>query len=159
MRHFAVVLFLASVALAQPDAPSAIQNPQPEWKCRSVDASSSRCFNSQFEKPEKPKVFDREFKLWTAVSAVALVADVESTMRAKSKCHPGQCRELNPLYGRNPTRGRMYAINVPMWGAGILVGHWLKKECPANGCGWWRFPLMAFTASHTVGAVHNFVRF
>lgn len=97
-------------------------------------------------RPE-PKVVDKKFVALLALAAGAAVADVELT----SRCLRAQtCTEANPIYGRNPSRGRMYAISIPILGGQMGLSAWLKHRHPFRKT--WMFPMIGGTAAHGIGA-------
>jgi hypothetical protein len=83
---------------------------------------------SQEEKPQKVKkrrVMD--IKFWLAALAVVgtTVLDVETT----SHClRNSSCREGNPIFGRNPSRARLYGVKGSLAGFTICSTWWWKRD-------------------------------
>jgi hypothetical protein len=94
-----------------------------------------------------PRVFDRKFKMLTALSIATMMADLESTL------HCGQCREINPLYGAHPTRVRLYGINAPFLVGELMVSRMLRKRLPEGKS--WMIPSLSMSAAHMVGVASN----
>lgn len=65
---------------------------------------------AQAQQVKKKKVWDK--KLWTVVilMTVANIADAETTVGAVKRGHV----EANPIFGKNPGRGRIYAVKIPV---------------------------------------------
>src|ERR1700692_2894891 len=99
-----------------------------------------------------PRTVDGKFILLQAVSAAALVADVETTVRDR---HRSNSVELNPLFGQHPTRARLYSINVPLNVLSLYVSYRYKKKEP-NGKAWKVGPAL-FIAVHTAAAINNLI--
>lgn len=53
----------------------------------------------------------RTFNHWRYAGWVAAAADIASTQRCLNR---GTCEEGNPLYGENPSLGKMIAIRLPL---------------------------------------------
>ena len=73
----------------------------------------------------KRKVFDKKFWLATLVVVGSTVLDVESTARCLRR--PG-CAEGNSIYGRHPSRGRLYGIKGPLAAFTIWSTWWWKRD-------------------------------
>jgi len=100
------------------------------------------------ERP-KPKVrtFNRSFTVLALLSAAAMVADVELTANCL-KTVPN-CRESNPLMGSDPSRARLYGVNVPIYAGTILLSRMLRHRSPDRKV--WMTPFLSFTGAHVVG--------
>jgi len=73
----------------------------------------------------KRKIFDKKFWLATAVIVGTTVLDIETTAR----CALSQtCGERNPLWGRHPTRAKMYGIKGSLAGFTIWSTWWWKRD-------------------------------
>ena len=96
------------------------------------------------------KVWDKQFTAYTAALWVATVIDVESTQSALNSCTG--CQELNPIFGDDPSRARMYAVAVPV-NVGMM---WLSYRWKKQGKKWWMLPMIAPTAGHGIAAGFNF---
>lgn len=101
--------------------------------------------------PVKPRVFDRTFAFLTVMAAAATVADVELTANCLKTA--ANCRESNPLMGKDPSRGRMYGVNVPIFAGEMMVSRMLRRKSPERKS--WMMPPLALTGMHTVGAASN----
>jgi hypothetical protein len=93
-----------------------------------------------------PKTWDTSFFLLSGVATALTVADMELTARCTAR---QTCSEVNPLYGTNPTRARLYGISLPMLGGQLFLAQWLKHRHPGRKV--WMMPLIANSASHAVG--------
>lgn len=90
-----------------------------------------------------------EWLILAAASSALMVADVERTQNCLAAL---TCYEINPLYGRHPSRARMYAIVVPITVAASYAGWKFRK-----GKHWyWWIPQVVSIGSHTVGVTVRF---
>jgi hypothetical protein len=98
--------------------------------------------------PSRPssKTWDTTFVLLSGVATALTVADMELTARCTAR---QTCSEVNPLYGANPTRARLYGISLPMLGGELFLARWLKHRHPDRKV--WMMPLIANSATHAVG--------
>jgi hypothetical protein len=101
-----------------------------------------------FAEQPTPPLFDRKFKILTALSIVTMTADLESTLHCAQSC-----REVNPLYGSHPTRARLYGINAPFVVGELMISRMLRKRVPEGKS--WTFPALAVSAAHLVGVASN----
>jgi hypothetical protein len=99
-----------------------------------------------------PRTLDSRFILLQALSAVALVTDVETTVR---DLQGSKSVELNPLFGQHPTRARLYGINVPLNLLSFYVSYRYKKREPQGRA--WKVGPALFIAVHTAAAINNLV--
>ena len=99
-----------------------------------------------------PRTVDSRFILLQTLSAVALVADVETTVR---DLQGSNSVELNPLFGQHPTRARLYGINVPLNLISLYVSYRYKKREPQGRA--WKIGPALFIAVHTTAAINNMV--
>ncbi len=99
-----------------------------------------------------------EFALLVMAAAVATVVDVESTVRAQ---RDPEAVEVNSwIYGRRPTRARMYGVNLPLAAGFAYLTYDLKKRsCPSSNSSAWRAPLLLLTIGHAAAATINLVNF
>lgn len=104
----------------------------------------------------KQRVAGPEFLLWTVATGAATVLDVESTALALQR--PGAQEGNSWIYGTHPTRGRMYAINVPVDILFAYLAYRAKSHPCTSRCGMWRFPLAALTIVHTTAGTANMLR-
>ncbi len=95
---------------------------------------------------------DRKFILLQALSAMALVADVETTVRDLQGQTIG---ELNPLFGQHPTRARLYGMNVPLNILTFYVSYHYKKSQPNRNL--WKVAPAVSIAVHTGATVNNLI--
>jgi hypothetical protein len=99
-----------------------------------------------------PRTLDRKFILLQTLSAAALVADVETTMRDLG----GQrASELNPLFGQHPTRARLYGINVPLNVLSFYVSYHFKKTEPSRSL--WKVGPALSLAVHATATINNLI--
>ncbi|MBI1750456.1 MAG: hypothetical protein HY234_03740 [Acidobacteria bacterium] len=75
-------------------------------------------------KKRKVRVFDKKFWLVTAAVVGTAILDVESTARCINN---HTCGESNPLFGKNPTRAKMYGIKGSIAGFAIWSTWWWKN--------------------------------
>jgi hypothetical protein len=103
-------------------------------------------------KGSAPRTLDRKFILLQTLSAAALVADVETTMRDLG----GQrASELNPLFGQHPTRARLYGINVPLNVLSFYVSYHFKKTEPSRSL--WKVGPALSLAVHATATINNLI--
>jgi hypothetical protein len=103
-------------------------------------------------KGSAPRTLDRKFILLQTLSAAALVADVETTMRDLG----GQrASELNPLFGQHPTRARLYGINVPLNVLSFYVSYHFKKTDPSRSL--WKVGPALSLAVHATATINNLI--
>lgn len=106
--------------------------------------------------PVPHKTADKAFWVSTLLSVGLTVADAENTKYALGR--PG-ATESNPLFGKNPSRARMYGIMLPIAGLTSYYSFRYKREddaLKAAGYGghkyvkWW-LPNLFNTAEHALG--------
>lgn len=74
---------------------------------------------------KKRKIFDKKFWLTTAFVVGATVLDIETTAR----CRPNtNCAEANPLWGKHPSRAKMYGIKGSFAVFAISSTWWWKRD-------------------------------
>jgi hypothetical protein len=100
-----------------------------------------------------------EFAVLLGTAAMALVLDIESTKYAQLA---PEAAEVNSwIFGERPSRGRMYAVSVPVT---VALAAWagrlkLRSSVEAKN-GWvWRLPLWGLTLGHGVAAAANFLNY
>ena len=81
--------------------------------------------NKRVQLSRKIKVLDKKFWLATLVIVGTTLLDVESTAHCVGN---HTCAEGNPIYGKHPTRARMYAIKAPLAGFTIWATWSTKKD-------------------------------
>jgi hypothetical protein len=94
---------------------------------------------------------NRTFLLLATISAAAMVADVELTancLRTVANCH-----EANPLLGSNPSRTRLYGVNVPLYAGEMLMSRAFRRKYPDRKL--WMLPVLSTTGAHIAGAASN----
>jgi hypothetical protein len=94
------------------------------------------------------KTVDKKFLLLFGVTAVLTVTDIELTQHC---LRAGTCREANFLYGANPTRARMYGINVPLLGTQMMFSAWLKRHRPERNQ--WMIAPITGSVAHGIGSI------
>jgi hypothetical protein len=99
--------------------------------------------------PARPRTFDRTFALLATVSAAMMVADVELTANCVKTV--ANCREANPLFGSDPSRARLYGVNVPIYAGEVLLSQILRRKFPERKS--WMRPFLSLTGAHGVGVV------
>jgi hypothetical protein len=128
-----------------------------------VTDSSSSSFTSQQQLLVSPsKKMDRKYSIKTVPFAIAVgvmiagtVADVETTAAALERCK--NSHEVNSwLYGRRPSRGRMYGINVPIMAAVTWIAAKNKQDKRAGDFhAMWPITLLVTGGVHGFAAAHN----
>lgn len=103
--------------------------------------------------PGKQKVADRtidkKFLVLFGVATALTVTDIEVTQQC---LHARTCSEANTFYyGSNPTRARMYGINVPILGAQMISSAWFKRRHPEHKQ--WMISPLADSVSHGIGSI------
>ena len=105
--------------------------------------------------PKKKRVADKKFWGAVVVMIAASIADAESTVHWMKVCPT--CRELNSwLYGRRPTRKRMYLTLLPIAAAEIWGMWWVKRDDMKQGTKVWMVIPIAHTAGHGGAAAYNY---
>ncbi len=99
--------------------------------------------------PVRPHTFDRTFALLATMSAAMMVADLELTANCVKTVT--NCREANPLFGSDPSRARLYGVNVPIYAGEVLVSQLLRRKFPERKS--WMRPFLSLTGAHGVGVV------
>lgn len=99
------------------------------------------------------RILDRKFILLYSLSTVALLADLETTVRAVA-AQP-RATELNPLFGEHPTRARLYGIAVPLNALSFYLSYHAKKTEPKRR--WWIIGPGVSLAVHSAAAINNLV--
>ena len=95
------------------------------------------------------RVWDKQFTAYTAALWAATVLDVETTRSALDNCVG--CQEGNPMFGDDPSRGRIYAVMAPI-NVGVM---WLSYRMKKRGSKWWMMPMLAPTTGHGIAASLN----
>jgi hypothetical protein len=103
--------------------------------------------------PNEVKVhrFNRTFVFLATVSAAATIADIELTANCLKTV--GNCRESNPLLGSDPSRARLYSVNVPIYASQMMLSRMLQRRFPQRKL--WMVPFLSSTGTHAVGAASN----
>ena len=96
-----------------------------------------------------PRTIDRQFILLNSLLVAATLTDAELTLHCVNSLN---CRELNPILGSHPTRGRMYALAVPLTALSVYLSYHYKRKSPSKG--WWKVYPITFSAVHTVGPIY-----
>ncbi len=159
MRGIFTILLLCSAAysIAQPMPPARIEAVSSPELLAALHAFEPLAPGTTFimERPVpaqvKPRIFDRTFAFLAAVSAAAMVADIELTANCLKTAV--NCHEANPLMGKDPSRARLYGINVPIYAGEILISRLLRRKERNT----WMMPLVSVTGMHAVGAASNLV--
>lgn len=94
------------------------------------------------------RTVDKKFLILFGMAAVLTVTDIELSQHC---LQAGTCHEANPLYGTNPTRARMYGMNIPILGAQTILSAWLKRRHPERNQ--WMISPIAESAFHGIGSI------
>jgi hypothetical protein len=81
--------------------------------------------NQEMKDVPKRKIFDKKFWLATAAIVGTTVLDVETTARCLRR---PACAEGNSLWGRSPSRAKMYGIKGSLAGFTIFSTWWWKRD-------------------------------
>ncbi len=100
---------------------------------------------------ERMRTADRSFWLTHVFQIAATVADIESTQYGLAH----GAREANPLFGSHPSRGKQYAISMPLSAAVVGWSYRLKRSAPHSRH--WLIPPIVIGTMHTVAVCHNFL--
>jgi hypothetical protein len=138
-----------------PEAPSTSLGDSSSGDAREVSESHFVSPTLELEKNagKGGRTLDRHFILLNTLSAVALVADLETTVRGVE----GQAKgaELNPLFGSHPTRARLYGIAVPLNIFSLYVSYHYKKIEPRGSI--WKLGPGVSIGVHTAAAINNLI--
>jgi hypothetical protein len=96
---------------------------------------------------------DSKFVLLNTLSAVAVLADIETTARVLEK--QPKAFELNPLFGKHPTRARLYGIAVPLNAFSFYLSYQAKRIAPRRSV-WAAGPKVSIVV-HTAAAINNLI--
>jgi hypothetical protein len=105
--------------------------------------------------PERPSKVDKGFLAMAAIATATTILDVEVTAHCVHSV--AGCHESNFLYGSDPTRARLYAVNAPVLGTELLLSRWLKRKYPDRKL--WMVPALSLSVGHIVGAAPGFRTF
>jgi hypothetical protein len=100
----------------------------------------------------KPRTIDRQFILLNTLLVAVTLADAETTLNCLSS---PRCHEVNPILGSHPTRGKMYALAVPLTTVSVYLSYHYKRKSPSKG--WWKVYPLTFSAVHSVGPIHQLI--
>ena len=105
---------------------------------------------------KKKRVTDKKFWFAAATMVATSMLDIESTQRAFNRCP--ECRELNSwLFGKRPTRRRMYLTLMPITAAEVVGMYFVKKDDLKNNTKAWIVVPIAHNAGHGGAAIYNYV--
>ena len=147
--------YRATASSSLPDAPSMFRGPN--TTDGTGDLSGTRIVSpplaAEPNTSSRRYTLDREFILLHSLSAVALVADLETT----AHLFTGQPKatELNPLFGKHPTRARLYGIAVPLDALSFYMSYRAKKAQPKRSL--WRITPGVSIAVHSAAAINNLI--
>jgi len=96
---------------------------------------------------------DRKFILLHTLSTMALIADLETTARGLAR--QPKPTELNPLFGSDPTRARLYGIGVPLSAFAFYLSYHSKKIAPRRSV--WKVGPELSIAVHSAAAINNLI--
>jgi hypothetical protein len=140
-----------SVGLNPAWLPAVTVNPQPNPDRQAVKTSAFLASTRPAKR--QAHVFDRKFATLLGVATAMSIVDVQLTQRC---IEADTCHEVNPIYGSNPSAGRMYGISFAILGGETLVSRWLRKYHPESSA--WIAPLVATSAAHGAGAITAGIR-
>ena len=106
--------------------------------------------------PIPHRTTDKVWWISNILQASSMIGDVELSLH-ELNIHPG-AYEVNPLFGKRPSRARYYAIEGPLTGIAIWSSHHYKRESDAlRGAGYpdhkyakWHLLNDIITAEHLV---------
>ncbi len=104
------------------------------------------------ESYKPPRTIDRQFIVLNALQVLAAIADAETTLNCVSS---PRCGEVNPILGSHPTRGKMYALAVPLTALSVYLSYHYRRKGPTRD--WWRAYPLTLSAVHAFGAVNNLI--
>lgn len=100
---------------------------------------------------DKAHTLGRSFAILATVSAATTVADIELSVNCMRTVV--NCREANPLMGSDPSRARLYGVNVPIYVGQVVLSRMLKRKFPERKL--WLMPLLSLTGTHAAGVASN----
>ena len=104
---------------------------------------------------KKRRVADKKFWIATAVIVAASALDVESTMHWQRACPA--CREMNSwLYGKRPSRKRMYLTLGAITGLEVWGMWWVKRDDMKQGTKVWVVIPVLHAGAHSGAAAYNY---
>ena len=104
---------------------------------------------------KKKRVANKKFWFAAATMVVTSILDVESTKYAFNRCP--ECRELNSwLYGKRPTRKRMYLTLMPITAAEIGAMWYVKRDDDLQQTKAWIVVPIVHNAAHGGAAIWNY---
>jgi len=152
---------LTSTTFAEPpDAPSATR--QKQQLAAAGNPTTSSAAQQRFTVVSTPNRLDRKYSIKTwqygvavAVMAAGTVADMETTVRGLERCKNGH--EVNSwLYGRRPSRARLYGINIPIMAGVAWVAAKTKQDKKSGDFhAMWPVPMLITAGVHGMVAAHN----
>jgi hypothetical protein len=150
-------LILALLMSGSACAQSLPDKPTPHVTVTLRDDATRRIFKQQIAIPHRTA--DRSWWLAMAGSTLLTVADVENTVYC---LHSGVCVEDNPLYGRDPSRLRLWSLSGPTLAAtGYLSWREKRAEDAEKAFGvklsrvrWYWLPIVN-GASHLFGVAYT----
>jgi hypothetical protein len=158
-----LVLALAVSSLSQqttnvnfPEAPSAIWNgPNPTGTTLAPSGTAFVPPTLAIERNTNKSwhTLDRKFILLQTFSTMALLADLETTARGLAQ--QPRATELNPLFGKDPSRARLYGIAVPLNIFPFYLSYHSKKIAPRRSV--WKVGPEMCIAVHTAAAINNVI--
>lgn len=96
------------------------------------------------------RTVDRKFIMLNGLSALAAVADLETTARGLATTNAS---ELNPLFGRHPSQIRVYAEGASFQSLLILFNYSLKKRGPRRKT--WESAVYLTIVAHSAATIGN----
>ena len=107
--------------------------------------------------PVPHRTADRAYTTWAIVSQFATIADNENSLYS---IKDNRARELNPLLGTHPSRGRYYAVGEVFYALTSYASYRSKREADAARAfgarpdfthRYWWMSMAGNTAVHVVG--------
>lgn len=101
-------------------------------------------------KRNKHRLNKKFWALWITTIGLA-VADVETTAHCVQR---PECQEANPLFGKRPSRARMYAIKGGVTALAFYLSQEWKRDQTGGSYAWWAPPLI-LAGTSGAGVVNN----
>lgn len=156
----ASVFLLSAMAMGQeaatpadlPAAPSSLRTCSGDNTTRTPQIAASAPQLPVVLPSSTARTIDRKFILLQTFSTLALVSDLESTAHVVAGRQP-QASEVDPLFGKHPTRARLYGIGVPLDAFVIYMSYHAKKVAPKRKL--WEIGPALSIAIHSAATINN----
>ena len=159
MKTISAILFLccAVYSSAQSNASATpFDAPSPQLIASAAFPIPIESRRSNFIAENPPKAAEgrpanRGFLLLATLSAAATIADIELTANCLRTVP--NCREGNSILGSDPSRSRLYGVNVPIYVGQVMLSRVLRRKFPERKA--WTVPFLSSTGTHVVGIASN----